>query len=424
MSDYLYLLESRLTKNQVQLLVQVQRAAERAQAHVFLAGGAVRDLLAGFPIRDLDFAIEGPALKLAKQLDRRLFTLISEDERRQSAELLFGGTSTAEISMCRRETYTRTGGQPDVARATIQDDLMRRDFSVNAIALSLNPASRGLLLDPSNGLADIERKELRALTNYSFLDDPIRMLRLARFEERLKYKATERTKAQFDSAREAGVEEHITPQARLQELRQMSAELESADVVKALQSAGLLAVFEPHLDKKLELPALAKFDKARRVVEDSGQRFDALSPFLYCLTRKLTAAEKKTLRTSAGMRASEAAGWLEIETRAKALQRAVASKQATPNSRLYPLLLAQDPALAVFLMAFSPFQHVRERLKTYFTRLWPLAQSFDDKEVEATGVKRDSPKFAAAREALLAIRLDKRPPKVEPAADAPTPPAH
>ena len=424
MSDYLFLLESKLSKNQVQLLVQVQHAAERAQAHVFLAGGAVRDLLAGFPIRDLDFAIEGPALKLAKQLDRRLFTVISEDERRQSAELLFGGTSTAEISMCRRETYTKTGGQPEVVRATIQDDLMRRDFSVNAIALSLNPASRGLLLDPTNGLADIERKELRALTNYSFLDDPIRLLRLARLEERLKYKAAERTKAQFDSAREAGVEEHITPQGRLHELRRMAAELDSAEVVRALESAGLLGVFEPHLDKKLDLPALAKFDKARKIVEDSGQHFDALAPFLYCLTRKLTAAEKKNLRGRAGMRASEASGWLEIETRAKALQRAVASKQATPRSGLYRLLSAQDPALAVFVLAFSPFQQVRERIKTYFTQLWPLAQSFDDKEVEASGVKRESPKFAAAREALLAVRLDKKPPKVEPPAVAPAPPAH
>src|SRR5581483_5539011 len=109
MSDYIFLLESRLNKDQLQLLAQVQRAAERAQVHLFLAGGAVRDLLGGFPIRDLDFAVEGPALKLLKQLDKRLFTIRSADEHRQSAELVFGAGATAEIGMCRSESYPRPG---------------------------------------------------------------------------------------------------------------------------------------------------------------------------------------------------------------------------------------------------------------------------------------------------------------------------
>jgi tRNA nucleotidyltransferase/poly(A) polymerase len=420
MSDYIYLLESRLSKDQLQLLVQVQSAAEHAQAHVFLAGGAVRDLLGGFPIRDLDFAVEGPALKLVKHLDRRLFTVVSEDERRQSAELLFGGEWTLEISMARRETYAKTGGPPEVARGTIQDDLMRRDFSVNAVALSLNQASRGLLLDPTNGLADIEHKELRALSNYSFFDDPIRLLRLVRFEQRLKYAPAERTKTQFASAREAGVEQYITPHARLHELRQLAAEPQSAGIVQALADTELLGVFEPHLSKKVDFQTLARFEKYRLIVDAAGQRFDALGPFLYCLTRKLSPAEKKNLRVLSGLRASEAAAWLELEARGRALQKIVASKQGTPPSKLFRLLDSQDPAVAVFLLAFSPVQTVRERIKNYFTYLRPLAQSLEDKEVEAAGVKRDSPKFAAAREAYLTTKLDKKP--VKPEAEAPVPP--
>ncbi|MBI3697911.1 MAG: CCA tRNA nucleotidyltransferase, partial [Acidobacteria bacterium] len=224
MSDYIFMLESRLTRDQLQLLVQVQQAAERAQAHLFLAGGAIRDLLGGFKIRDLDFCVEGESLKLAKQLDRRLFTVLETDELRHSTELLFGGAATAEISMCRKERYTKTGGQPEITRATIQDDLLRRDFSANAIALSLNPASRGLLLDPTNGLADIEHKELRILNNYAFFDDPARLLRLVRLAARLQYSIEEKTKTHFDSAREAGVEEYITPRSRLIELRRLAAE--------------------------------------------------------------------------------------------------------------------------------------------------------------------------------------------------------
>src|SRR5437867_12409498 len=138
MSDYLFRLESRLNPDQLQLLVQVQQTAERGQAHLFLAGGAVRDLLAGFLIRDLDFAVEAPASKLVRQLDRRLFTVVANDELRQATELVYGGCATAEIAMCRKETYSKPGARPEITPATIQDDLRRRDFSVNAIALSLN----------------------------------------------------------------------------------------------------------------------------------------------------------------------------------------------------------------------------------------------------------------------------------------------
>ncbi|HYM10586.1 MAG TPA: hypothetical protein VEU62_07635 [Bryobacterales bacterium] len=423
MSDYIFMLESRLSSDQIQLLVQVQQAAERAQVHLFLAGGAIRDLLGGFPIRDLDFSIEGPALKLVKQLDRRLFTVVAADENRQAAELLFGGAVTAEISMCRKETYAKTGGAPEVTRATIQDDLSRRDFSVNALALSLNPASRGLLLDPTNGLADIEHKELRVLHNYGFFDDPARLLRLVRLASRLKYSIEERTRTHMDSAREAGVEEYITPRARLLELRHLAAEPEAADAVKALHTADLLKVFEPHLSKKLDLPALSRLDKARRLLQNPSQWVDNFGPFLYCLTRKLSSAERSSLKSRCGMRASEAAAWTDLESRAKTLQKTLASKQAAQNSKLYKLLDSHDPAVALFLLAFSPLQPVREKVKNYFIHLHPLARSIDDREVEAAaGVKRESAKFAAARDAYIATRLDKKPPKPETAKAAPAAP--
>ncbi len=420
MSDYLFMLENRLAKDQIQLIAQVQRAAEHAQMRLFLAGGAVRDLLGGARVRDLDFAVEGPALKLVRQLEPRLFTVLSTDEDRQSVELVFGDTATAEISMCRSERYHKTGGEPEITRSTIQDDLFRRDFSVNALAISLNPVSRGLLVDPTNGLADIERKELRVLHNYSFFDDPTRLLRLVRFRTRLGYSIEERTNTQFNSAREAAVADYLSPRSRLIEMRQLAAEPETADVVKALQAAGLLEVFEPHLGKKLDLPSLAKLDKCRKVIADSGQWVDNLGPFLHTLTRKLSPAERTNLQARLGLRASDARAWTDLERRAKDLQKALTSRQAALNSGVYRLLFQQDPAVALFLLTFWPLKPVREKIRTYFSQLRPLARSIEDKEIEqATGIKRDSPKFAAARESYLLARLDKKPAKEK----EPPPPA-
>lgn len=409
MSDYLFLLQSRLTPDQLEALVQVQRAAERAQALLFLAGGAMRDLLAGLPIRDLDFSVEGPALKLVRALDRRLFTVLSTDESRQSAELLYGASVTAEIAMCRRERYSKTGGQPEISRASIQDDLLRRDFSVNAIAISLNPASRGLLLDPANGLADLERKELRTLHNYTFFDDPARLLRLVRFKVRLQFAIEEKTQTQFESARSAGVEEYISPRSRLLELRQVAAEQSAAEVVRALGAAGLLGVFEPHLQtRKVDLAVLARLDKRRRLMEDSGIRVDNFGPFLYCLTRKLTSAERANMWMRAGLRGAQAKAWTGLEGQAKALQRMLAGKPAAQASKLHRMLSGQDASLMLFLMAFSPLQPVRERIKNYLTKLRPIAQGLDEREIQELGLTPDTPRYTRLREAYLAARLDNK----------------
>ncbi len=409
MSDYLFMLENRLAPEQIQTMHHVQQAAERAGARLFLAGGALRDLLGGFPIRDLDFTVEGPALKLARALDRRLFTLVATDESHQSAELRFQGSVRLEIAMCRTERYTKTGGAPEIARGTIQDDLRRRDFSINAIALSLSAASRGLLLDPTNGLADIERKELRTLHNYSFFDDPARLLRLIRFQARLQYTIEERTKTQYDSAREAAVEEYITPRSRLIELRQVAAEPDSAGAVKALSAAGLLTVFEPHLaGKKLDHALLTRLDKARHLMAQSGVAVNPFGPFLHGLTSNLSSAEKATLRSRSGMRGAEARSWTDLEARAKALQKTLTGKQGAMNSRVYRLLSAEDPALLLFLLTYGTQQPVREKIRNYLTKLRPLAGGITDQEIEALGVKRESAKFARLRETYIAAKLDNK----------------
>ena len=103
--------------------------------------------------------------------------------------------------------------KPQLSPATIHEDLRGRDFTVNAIALSLNQASRGLLLDPTNGLADLERKELRAIYNYVFYDDPVRLLRLIRLRVRLASPSSERTEQQYENARLAELEKPSRPRA-------------------------------------------------------------------------------------------------------------------------------------------------------------------------------------------------------------------
>src|ERR1700738_1410295 len=259
MSDYIFMLESHLSTEQSRALEVVQAAAGQANVNLFLTGGAMRDMLAGFRIRDLDFVVEGNSLKVAKTVAGHSgVRLAAVDENRKSAELVFPSGVTAQIAMSRQEKYARQGGKPHVTAATIQEDLRGRDFTSNAIALSLNRASRGLLLDPMNGLADIERKELRSVHTYGFYDDPSRLLRLIRFRVRLGFTVEERTQMQVANAREAEVEKLIPKRALAEELVHIGVEDNPGEIVRALEEAGLAALFSPALaGPRLNLPGLA-----------------------------------------------------------------------------------------------------------------------------------------------------------------------
>ncbi len=225
MSDYMFMLESHLSSDQSRVVAEVQAAATHANLNIFLTGGTMRDMLGGFPMLELDFTVEGNAVKLAQTVAKKTGAKVLEtDDNRKSAKVLFPGGVHATIGMARQEKYPKPGAKPAVKPATIHEDLRCRDFTINSIALSLNPASRGLLLDPNNGVGDLERKELRTVTNYTLYDDPVRLLRLLRFKVRLSFNIEERTKMQYDNAREAQLETRIPQSDLLEELRHTAKE--------------------------------------------------------------------------------------------------------------------------------------------------------------------------------------------------------
>ena len=421
MSDYIYMLESHLSTEQNRVVSEVQAAAGAANVNVFLTGGAMRDMLAGFRIRDLDFVIEGAALKVAKTVtDRSGAKMIAVDENRRCAELLFPSGVTAQIAMSRQEKYIRTGAKPQVTPATIQEDLRGRDFTCNAIALSLNRASRGLLLDPMNGLADMERRELRLTNPYGFYDDPSRLLRLIRFRVRLGFSIEERTQMQVGNAREAEVEKLIPPRVYFEELKRIAAEDSPAEIVRALEEAGLLTLFSPVLaGPKVNLPGLVRLEKiVRQLPDELPFRAGRLGPFLYVLGEKLSAKEKQALIKSTEMRKPEVDLWHRQEARAKKLETSLRSARIRKASQVYFIVSAAAPEDVIFILYHSPLKPVQERLRNYFQKYLPAVQEITPEEWAAVDAKA-GPRRNKAREEFVTNRLDRRVRKPAPPPPAP-----
>jgi tRNA nucleotidyltransferase/poly(A) polymerase len=430
MSDYMFMLESHLTPDQFRVITDVQACAAAANLNIFLTGGAMRDMLAGFPIRDLDFTVEGNALKLAKVVAQKTGArIVSTDEHKRSAELQFRGGVSAAIEMARVEKYSKPGARPTVQPGTIHEDLRCRDFTINAIALSLNPASRGLLLDPNNGVADIEHREMRAVSNYALYDDPSRIVRLIRFRARLGYGIAERTQSQYENAREAQLENKISAEALGAELRRTADDPNAGDILKAFEDEKLIQLYLPTLTgPKLNLAGFSKLQKARQMVP-FGIEFpiENLGLFLTVLTEKLTPKERSALVKNAALTRAEVNAWQKLEPAARKLEKQLQSAKLQKPSLLYQAITHVPGEHIMFLLVKGGERIVQDRIRNYLQKYLPAASEITDKDVAAKGAEPGTPKFKKLKAEMISARLDARPKRVvadepEPEAAPPPPP--
>ena len=394
MSDYLFLMESRVSPDQWQVLMSVERTAAEVQMNLYLVGGAIRDLVAGSPIDDFDFVVEGKVAKLIKALQRSGVKVLSENNHLQSAELEFAHGILGSVSMARSETYARPGVPPTVTPATIIADLRRRDFPMNSIGISLSPNSRGLLLDPSNGLADIEKREIRPQHNYIFIDDPVRMFRAVRLRTRLGFAWDPKTTSQFENARAAGMAEEATGEALAHELRQLAREHNPVAVLKELEKEKLLRAIHPRLQGKvIDWTGLAKAAKSAQLLAAAGLRSSSFPLFLHLMTRKLAARDRTQLFDKLRLSKAERNLPLKLGAEAKHVAKDLGGKAGGSPTKLYQLLARTQPEILLLLMTDFSQKIIQARLKNYFTKFLPVRNNLPAKELQHLGVKPGTPRF-------------------------------
>lgn len=410
MSDYMFMLESHLTGSQSRVLSKVAAAAQDTGVNVFLSGGAVRDMLGGLPIRDLDFVVEGQPAKLVKALVKNGAKLVDSDELRKQSELRFPEGVPVSVAMSRYERFTKTGGKPQISPAPIYDHLRSRDFTINAIGLSLNKGSRGLLIDPTNGVGDLQTRELRTISNYAFYDEPARLLRMIRLQVRLSLTIEPRTLSHYQNSREAGVEQHIPSTALRNELIRAASEPNPGEVVAAWDREGLLTLFSPSLTgAKINTAGFQKLQKAMQLIPYGVDlHLNPLGLFLILLTEKLSPKERLKLIKTAGLLKPELTLWKNLEQRAKKLEKAVASAKLKKASQVYALLSASPGDEVLFLLCRSQQRLVLDRLKNYLQKYLVTAQEVTEADVVAKGGVPGTPKFETIRQSIVFGRLDGR----------------
>ena len=372
MADYIYLLENRLSKAQQASLNKVREVARAKGLTIFLVGGAVRDLTSGSPVRDLDVVVQGNALKLKKDIEKSGGVITGENEAGQSLFVRFPGGARMEIGSTLSVNYPKPG-KPVVKPATILEDLRRRDFTANAMALSLNDGSYGLLMDPLNGVADIENRELRLVSNYGFIEDPVRMIRAARYMARLGWQMDEKTQARYETGKQEGYISAMDAFHRGYETEEIFHEEDPLRVLKRLEAEGWMKHLFPALSAaKANVAELERLRESQTQLQMQGIHPEAAVANFPLLTAKMAPKDVATLKKSFArpgfVKEIEA-----LEGEAKAFAAELSAKTAAAPSQAWKLLHSAKPESVLWVAHTSKNGAVQAKFKGFFTE-WAQAK--------------------------------------------------
>ena len=375
-------------------LTVVLALAEEERRAVYLVGGSVRDLALGRAQVDVDLVAEGEVLmKLAQTAAAKLGA-------RYVAHGAFGTVTLSgadfrlDLAMTRAESYSRPGALPRVRPATIEEDLARRDFSINAMALALCGPERGQLLDPFDGGGDLGRGLVRVLHDRSFVDDATRILRAVRYEARLSFHIEDATLALLQ--RDRSYLDTISGARLRQELLHILAEEEPEKALRRCQELGVLGAI--HKALRFDEGLAAAFQQARQEAEASagvevyiGLLGTRLSPSDAAAVASRLALSKRQRQALEGAAAlAELMPWLARPDR-RPSQAAQRLESYPPSSRRAWALVAPEAARERLALSLGSWRYVKPRL--------------DGGALEELGVKK-GPRMGEVLRLLREARLD------------------
>ncbi|MGA9047879.1 MAG: hypothetical protein WB588_02700 [Dehalococcoidia bacterium] len=370
------LVSERLPKPVLRLIQTAGLTASRSGLDLYLVGGIVRDLLLGRPSIDIDMTVEGDALELAATLAAKLHKKPVLHKRFGTATFKLGDYRI-DLATCRSESYDRPGVLPEVKPGTIKQDLLRRDFTINALAVYLEPHRFGKLIDHCDGRLDIEDKLVRILHSKSFQDDATRIMRAVRYEQRLGFKLEPVTLRTLDS--DLCMLDTISGDRLRHEIVLWLGEDRPEKILKRSSQLGILArlnpalAWDPHWSRT--------FPAARKL--HSGTRLTHLyfALLIYSLNSKQCDALLKRLGIAGGELCRTILDTIKLKQRLELLDEPILQP-----SEIYVKLSPFD-RLAIRANALScPSVNVRRNLKLYLDKLVSIKPRLTGKDLMEMGV--------------------------------------
>ncbi|HHL39462.1 MAG TPA: CBS domain-containing protein [Deltaproteobacteria bacterium] len=407
------LMEEMLPRWALRILRDAGEVSEELGYRAYVVGGFVRDLLLRRENLDIDIVIEGDGIRFAKVMAERHRLRVRSHERFKTAVLVYPDGYKVDVATARLEYYERPGALPTVEHSSLKLDLYRRDFTINTLAVSLEPSRFGQLIDFFGARRDIKERTIKVIHNLSFVEDPTRVLRAVRFSRRFGFRIARHTANLMKNTMKLDLMGKVSGSRLLEELKNILCEEDIAvEALKTLSELGLTGLLHPQM--RLDEAAFDLLERARSTLQWHRLLYldDRIEPWLVLFlaltdglgeeeldeyARRLTISGKHRLEVlrarGAGLRALSA------------METAAASDTPLLGSTIYSLLRPLPLEVTLYLMAKTASEKAQKAVSLYVTRLRFVKTELRGRDVMALGVPH-GPAVGEVLNLLLKMRLD------------------
>ncbi len=403
-----YLLEERLDARVIEILKSLGRVADTLGYNAYVVGGFVRDLLLKFHNLDIDVVIEGDGIKFALEYAKHFEVRVRTHSKFKTAVLIFPNGFKVDVATARLEYYESPAALPVVEISSVKMDLYRRDFTINTLAVKLNARHYGILIDFFGAQKDLKEKTLRVLHNLSFVEDPTRVFRAVRFEQRFGFKIGKLTANLIENALRIGGIDKLAPKRIFSEFYLILNEENPLPIIRRLADLKILQAIDPDLVLSSKTQIL--LEEIRRILSwfnllylnEPCRRWLV---FYLALTQPLSDLNRVRQRLGLPKKASELVSLCRGEGE-KALI-TLNRKPKITRSEVYALLSPFPNEILLYFMARTNQEAARKAISLYFTKLKGIRVSVGGEDLKSLGLP-PSPLFKTILNDLLEARINEK----------------
>ncbi len=385
MKEYL----KRLPQEIKELISSAGKVSKETGMPAYLVGGFLRDLLLGVKNFDLDIAVEGNGILFAGKLAKKLKSGIRAHERFRTATLILKGRLKVDIATARKERYPCCASLPVVSAGSLIEDLMRRDFTINAMAAGITCAGAGKLIDPFGGKDDLAQGRIRILHDLSFKDDPTRILRAVRFQARFGFKIEHKTLSLLKEAISLGLLHKVSAHRMRDDLILMLKEDNPLKQISALYGLAGLSFISPLLK-----PGKATYDLFKAIDKEvawfaknfPGRRhLDVWLIYFAALLKPLGLAEIKNISRRLALASGEEKRIISYCQRGPKLISRLSRKEISP-AQIFSLLEPLSYETIILLAATSRNKYCRKHIEDFLEIYNGMRLYVSGKDLHGLGV--------------------------------------
>ncbi|MFP4257830.1 MAG: CBS domain-containing protein [Desulfovermiculus sp.] len=409
------LMRNRLPKSVYSLLGQCGELAEKRGYNVYAVGGFVRDILLHRPNLDIDLVVEGDGIAYAQKLAQVLGGRIRSHSKFRTAVVILPDNLRIDVATARLEYYEHPAALPTVELSSIKMDLFRRDFSINALAIELNPNRFGRLVDFFGGQRDIKERTIRVLHSLSFVEDPTRIMRAVRFEQRFAFRIGVQTERLIKNAVHLNMFHKLSGHRILHELKLLLHEESPLVCLKRLSSYTILESIHPLL--KLTPKKEQLIEKIEKVIDWYELLYFESQPevwqlYFLGLVSGCTSDQIRLIARRLSIPSKSEKKIIDLKSDVQKIREGLYAwnrKTKSQLSELYDLLQPLPLEGLLFLMASSRKEEARKSISLFLSQLKDQVLEITGKDLKTMGLP-PGPAYSVILKKVFAAKLDREAP--------------